>query len=261
MERKGRSKVIRYIVLVTYIIMVVANGLAESLPINGQTTGQISDKYSNLFAPAGYTFSIWGLIYFLLALYTLYQLPIWKNNKNSDLLDQIGIYFSISSIANAIWIIDWHYDLIGLSVLIMVLILLCLIHINEMILGATLSNREKVFVRLPFSIYFGWITIATIANVTTFLVSIGWNGFGISDTFWTILILIVGAAIGITVMIRNKDIAYGLVFVWAYIGILMKHISKSGFAGEYPAIISTVIGCLVLFSGTIIYLLITRNRK
>lgn len=261
MKRKGRSKVIRFIVLITYIIMVVANALAESLPINGQTTGEISDKYGNLFAPAGYTFAIWGLIYFLLALYTLYQLPIWKNNKNSDLLDQIGIYFSISSIANTIWIIDWHYDLIGLSLVIMVLILLCLIHINKMILDATLSNREKVFVRLPFSIYFGWITIATIANATAFLVSIGWDGFGLSDTVWTIAILLVGAAIGITVMIRNQDIAYGLVFIWAYVGILMKHISESGFAGEYPAVSNTVIGCLVLFIGTLLYLIITRNRR
>ena len=106
---------------------------------------------------------------------------------------------------------------------------------------------EKLFIWAPFSVYFGWITVAAIANITVFLVSIGWNGFGISDFIWTSIILLVGALIGILRMSRDKNIAYGLVLVWAYLGILLKHVSTSGFGGQYPSIIATVILCLVLF--------------
>ncbi len=261
MERTRRSKLIRWIALVSYIIMIAVNGLAESIPLNGQTTGEVSDKYSNLFAPAGYTFAIWGLIYFLLALYTLYQLPIWKNNKNKELLDQIGIYFSISSIANALWIFDWHYEMIGLTMVLMILILLCLIQINSLIVNATLSNRERVFVRLPFSIYFGWITIATIANATTLLVSLKWDGFGLSEATWTVIILIVGVGIGVATLLTFKEIAYGLTMIWGYTGILVKHLSANECNGEYPAVILTASISIFILSVAVLFLIGMRRKS
>ncbi len=241
---KNKTKTpIRIIVIVTFLIMITVNALANIIPINGQTTGQVSDAYPNLFAPAGFTFAIWGLIYLALAAYVLYQFGFFQGRQcrtNSALLDKIGLYFSISSIANAAWIFAWHYHKILLSMLLMIVILMCLIVINQIINKEQLSLREKIFIKIPFSIYFGWITVATIANATILLVRLGWDGFGISQVAWAVIVIILGAIIGTTTMLKNKDFFYGLVIIWAYIGILIKHISLSGFAGQYPVIINTV---------------------
>lgn len=246
------------LVAISFLGMVTVNALANILPINGQSTGEVSDKFGNLFAPAGYTFSIWGFIYILLASYTLYQFGLFqKSGFSQKLLTKIGVYFIISSIANIAWILCWHYEKIGFSLIMMIIILLCLLKINQHIFIATLTQREKLFVRLPFSIYFGWITIATIANVTTYLVSIGWSGFGISEQIWVILILLVGVIIGSLTMLRYQDMAYGLVVVWAYIGILVKHNSASGFHNEFPTVIFMIASCLLFLVIELFYLLIT----
>ena len=255
---------IRIFAAITFVIMVIMNGLANALPINGQTTGEISDYYANLFAPAGYTFAIWGLIYILLFVYTIYQLGIFRNNSNSnntELLDTIGIIFSISSIVNTVWILAWHYNLIWLSLILIVIMLVCLIVINREIKKKHLSFKEKLLVRLPFSIYFGWITVATIANVTTFLVSINWNGFGISESIWTVIVLAVGFLIATAVITRNRDLAYGLVVIWAYTGILVKHSSQRGFAGAYPSVISVVSVCIAFLVVVEIYTLFKPRDK
>ncbi|WP_312651778.1 tryptophan-rich sensory protein [Proteiniclasticum sp.] len=264
MNEKTPSFAVKVLVAVTYAIMIIMNALANILPINNISTGDVSDLYPNLFAPAGITFSIWGVIYFLLALYVLYQFGILKSDKgegNGNLLTKIGLLFSVSSIANAVWILTWHYGQILLSVFIMLVILICLILINLSTRNATLSGREKLFVRLPFSIYFGWITVATIANVTALLVDIGWNGFGISEVIWTVIILAVGAAIAIATMFSMKDMAYGLVPIWAYAGILIKHLSDEGFNGEYFTVIAAAAVCILLFIMAEGYLFFSSNKK
>lgn len=248
-------------VALTYVVMIVVNYLANALPINNIDTGAVSDLYPNLFAPAGITFSIWGLIYLLLGLYVLYQFGVFSkiNLKNKNLLNKIGIYFIISSIANALWIFSWHYGLLYLSVLLMATILLCLIKIN--LLLRKNKSKEFLFLNLPFSIYFGWITVATIANITILLVNLGWNGFGISDSIWTIVILLVGSVIGILTSLKNKDVAYISVFIWAYIGIIIKHTSSVGFNNQYPEIITAASICIVLFLTTIGFILYNKRKK
>jgi len=242
------KKTIRVLTLISFILMVVVNALANILPINGIGTGAVSDSYPNLFAPAGITFAIWGLIYLLLAGYSFYQLG--KHNKtgevSNELLNKIGVVFSVSSIANTIWIFTWHYRIIALSMVLMIIILVCLAIIVSAIRKETLNTKEKIFVKLPFSIYFGWITVATIANLTTLLVSVGWNGFGLSQTVWAVAIIAIGAIIGIITILRNKDYAYGLVILWAYAGIQIKHVSPTGFNSMYPAVMITTIAAMVL---------------
>jgi hypothetical protein len=132
-------------------------------------------------------------------------------------------------------------------------ILFCLIKINLLIREN--KSKEFFFLSLPFSIYFGWITVATIANITALLVSVGWNGFGISKSIWTIAILLVGSIIGILTSVRNRDIAYILVFAWAYFGIIIKHTSSIGFNSQYPEIITAASICIALFLITIGFLL------
>ena len=245
---------VRVLVALAYLGMVVVNYLANALPINDIPTGEVSDLYPNLFAPAGITFSIWGLIYLLLGLFVLYQFGVFgrfRFKKEKELLNKVGVYFIISSVANALWIFSWHYGLLWLSLIFMVTILFCLIKINDLFRKRRLDSKEFFFLRLPFSIYFGWITVATIANVTAFLVSVGWGGFGISESIWTIIVLLVGATIGILTGVHNKDVAYLLVFVWAYLGIIIKHTSSAGFNNQYPEIIAVAVICIVFFLTTV----------
>jgi len=255
---------IKVLTAVLFLIMVSVNALANTLPINGVKTSQVSDFYENLFTPAGFTFGIWGIIFLLLAGYTLYQLGLFQTSRSAfkgDLCNRVGLYFSISSIANTAWIFSWHYHFIALTMLLMIIILVCLIRIVHEINKVELILREKIFIRLPFSVYFGWITVATIANATALLVRLGWDGFGISEPAWTVIIIAVGLVIGITTTLRNRDIAYGLVIIWAYIGILIKHTSASGYASQYNGVITTVIVSIVLLIFVEVYLLIFKKRS
>jgi len=229
--------------LLGYIIMVVVNYLAVSLPLAGRDTGAISDNYPNLFAPAGYAFSIWGLIYTLLGIYVIYQLA----RKDDVLVARVNRVFIVNALLNAAWLFAWHYDVIWLSVIIMLAMLVTLIRIADITRAGAKTTKERWLVRLPFSVYFGWITVATIANITVLLVSWGWKGFGLSEVFWTVVVLLVGAVIGSWRLLRDRAIAYGLVLVWAYGAILSKHLSASSFDGKYPAVIWTVGACLLVF--------------
>jgi len=260
---KNKNLLLKIIATVTYLGMVTVNFLANSLPINNRATGEISDAYANLFAPAGITFSIWGLIYLLLAAYILYQLGLLSNDKNENrghLLKKINLYFIISSVANIFWIFAWHYDYISASVLIMAVLLISLIKISDILNKEKLSKKERLFIRIPFSVYFGWITVATIANISVFLVSINWNGFGISQQIWTIIVLLAGFLIGFLRMKKDKVLAYGLVLIWAYAGILYKHLSASGFDGQYDGIIITSAVCILGFLISLI-LIYRKNIK
>lgn len=261
---KNKGSFIKAFTTITFLATVIINTLANTLPINGVTTGQVSDSYKNFFAPAGITFAIWGLIYLLLAGYTIYQFIFFNSNKsviNRDLFEKVGLYFSISSLFNITWIFAWHYDYIGLSMIFMIIILICLILINKEINKNELTTAEKIFIKIPFSIYFGWITVATIANATTLLVSIGWDGFGISEQTWTIIMIIVGLVIGVITMIRNDSITYGITIIWAYLGILIKHTSEMGFSNQYPAIITTTIISIIVLITAVAYLFISKTRK
>jgi hypothetical protein len=241
-----KNTFIKVVAGLAYVAMVVVNFLANGLPINNRSTGEISDAYPNLFAPAGPAFSIWGLIYLLLAGYVFYQF-VKKDENTESLIQKINPFFIATSVANISWIFAWHYDYLGLSVLIMGLLLVLLIKIANILRTEQFSGVEKVTIWSAFSVYFGWITVATIANITVFLVSIGWDGFGISDIVWTIIVLIVGSIIGILRMYKDKNIIYGLVVIWAYLWILFKHFSATGFDGQYQSIIVTTILCLIVF--------------
>lgn len=251
-------------VAVGYVAMLTVNYLANALPIGGVTTGEASSAYANLFTPAGVTFSIWGFIYLLLLGYILYQFGLWQKEKNFErekLFATINRYFFITSLANISWIFAWHYGIIWLSVIAMLTLLFFLIKIADVINKERYSLADTLFIRLPFSVYFGWITVATIANITVFLVSIGWNGFGMAESLWAVIILLIGAGIGILRILKDKNIFYGAVLVWAYSGIWLKHVSENGFNKEYPDIIMTAIICIALFLGTIGFLKYKKKKE
>lgn len=193
--------------------MLAMNYLANALPLNNKTTGELSDSFPNLFVPAGLTFSIWGVIYLLLIVYCVVQFT----GSSKEVISGISWLFSISCILNAIWIIFWHYGKLPLSLIVMLGLLVTLIWIN-------ISIRELPFglIKATFGIYLGWICIATIANVTALLVNSNWTGFNISQEIWTIIMIIIGTVlIGLTVY-RLKNPFIGLAVVWAFIGIAIK---------------------------------------
>ena len=243
------NTILKILVALGFTAIIAVNYLATALPIGGVTTGEASDKLGNLFTPSGITFSIWGIIYLLLLGYTIYQFGIGRDLASSDKVksdNTIRQYFIINSLANISWIFSWHYGIVWLSVLMMIVLLVTLIKIADIVNDQYLTGKDNLFIRLPFSVYFGWITVATIANITAFLVSIKWNGFGMSEAAWTCLILVIGLVIGILRMNKDRNSAYGLVFIWAYSGILLKHLSASGFDGNYPYIIGTILVCLAI---------------
>lgn len=205
------------------VVTVIVNGLANGLPLNGQTTGEISDRAQVFFVPAGYVFSIWGLIYLGLAAFAVYQaLPGQRANER---LRRLGPWFVISCVFNSAWIFAWHYEQFALSVLIIVGLLASLIVIYAKLgIGRAPSSRRELFlVNAPFSIYLGWVTVATIANVTAFLFFAGWDGWGISPVAWTVVMLIAATAIAAAVGLTRADAAYTAVLVWAFVGIAVKH--------------------------------------
>ncbi len=159
------TKIIKILTVVAYVLMVAVNYMAVLLPLGGRSTGEISDNYPNLFAPAGYAFSIWGIIYILLGIYVVYQLWLDKN----ELAEKVNRIFIINALLNASWLFAWHYDLIWLSVIIIAGLLFTLIKIADIFRTSFIVSKECWLIRLPFSIYFGWITVATIANIIVFL--------------------------------------------------------------------------------------------
>jgi hypothetical protein len=230
------SRVPRVVALVAYLFMVGMNVAATALPLNGQSTNEISDRYDTLFAPIGFTFAIWGVIYLLLGVYSVYQL-----GKDSEMIRVITPWFIASSVLNGVWIIAWHYEVLWLSVVIIVGLLVTLIRINRVTTSKRLGWGASSAVVLPFAVYFGWVSVATVANVSATLVQQGWRGGWLFDEQgWTIAILIVAAAIGVVAMLVTSSPAYGLVFVWAFWGIYSRHLASDEWDRAYPAIIQTL---------------------
>jgi len=208
--------------VLTVIFALTVNILSNALPLNGQNTGEISDRFKVFFVPAGYVFAIWGVIYIGWIAFAVYQaLPAQKENPR---LRRLGYLFALSNLFNAAWLFCWHYNLFGLSVLVMLGLLGLLIASYRAldVQQTPASTAEKWCVDYPFSTYLGWISVATIANITDYLYFIGWDGFGIPPQAWAVIMLVAASAIGLVMALRRRDACYVLVFVWSFAGIAVK---------------------------------------
>jgi benzodiazapine receptor len=216
----ANSALLKWANIVAFVATVIVNGLAGSTTLlGGVNTAEISNANPTLITPAGYVFSIWGIIYVLLGVFVIFQaLP---SQKEKEYTKKIGWLFVLSSVLNIFWLFLWQYEILGVSVVLMFLLLptLIAIYLRLNIGRSAVSLREKLAVHVPFSVYLGWITIASIANVAVFLVSENWDGFGINPETWATLVIVVALAITVLVLATRRDIAYGLVIVWALTGI------------------------------------------
>lgn len=201
---------------------LVVNGLANALPLNGQTTGEVSDRFPVLFTPAGYVFAIWGLIYLALIAFSVYQaLPA---QRQSPRLRRIGFLYVLGSAANMAWIVLWHYERFPATLAAMLVLLGSLlgIYLRLEIGRAPAGRAERALVWAPFSLYLGWVTVATVANVSVVLVEAGWGGVGLAPALWTVGVLAVALAIGAGAALLRGDAVFPLVLTWAFAGIAVR---------------------------------------
>jgi len=249
MDDLQKKKLLQIGNIAGFIATVVVNFLAVGLPLNNKTTQQLSDALPNLFVPAGITFSIWSVIYILLGVFAIYQgKDLFKQEKDDlSFLDKISYFFILSSIANVAWIFFWHYELVPISLIMMLILFISLLalYLRLDIGKGDASKQERNFIHLPISVYFGWITTATVANVTALLVSLNWDGFGIAEEIWAVVILIVVALIYVLTVLTRNDIAYGLVGVWSTLGIVLKQITIAPVVGITALIVLIVIGLAI----------------
>jgi hypothetical protein len=237
-------------VVVTVIATLVVNGLANALPLNGLNTGQISDRFKVYFVPAGYVFAIWGVIYLGLIAFAIFQaLPSQRQNPR---LRATGWWIALGGLANSLWIFMWHYEQFPLTLVVM-LVLLATLLVTYLRLGigrGAVSTAETWAVRIPFSIYLGWITVATVANVTSLLDYLKWDGFGIAPDIWMGIVLVAVLVIAALMNFTRRDVAYALVILWALAGISVKHAAVAAVAIPtwivFGLVALTLVGAFIL---------------
>jgi hypothetical protein len=235
---------LKLINLFAFALMIMMNYLANAIPLGGKTTGELSAQYPNLFVPAGITFSIWGVIYILLLGFCILQFV----PRNRVMVDALGLLFAISCVLNALWIVAWHYEKPGLSMIIMLLLLATLVMVNQ-----RLTIFAPGITKSAFGMYLGWICIATIANATAFLVAVNWQGWGLTGEFWASVMILAGAAISMLVLTRFWNPFTGLAVMWALAGIII--------ARSWPDHRSVIIVAVVSFIAvTVLTALIALRR-
>jgi hypothetical protein len=234
---------------------IVVNGLANALPLNNLTTGEISDRFQVLFTPAGYVFSIWGLIYLGLILFAVF--PFLPAERGNPRLARIGPWFLVASAANIAWIFLWHYEAFWWTLPAMLTLFgsLLVIYLRLDIGRTEVPARERWMVSHPFSLYLGWVTVATIANVTALLYLAGWNGWGVSPQGWTVVMIGAAAVLACLMTLTRRDVVFPLVVIWALAGIAIKNAAA-------PIVLGAAwFACLIVLGGIIAGTLQRRGSK
>src|SRR4051794_30226475 len=233
--------------VIATLAMIAVNTLAETFVLNGKTSGEISDRFASAFVPAGYTFAVWSVIYLGLLGFAVYQaLPA---QRESSLLRRIGYAYALTCVANCAWILLWHYEQFVLTEIVMLALLglLLLIYVRLDPERSQASSAQKWLVLIPFSLYLGWITVATIANTTVVLLDRQWSGWGLTAPVWSAIMIIVATAIVGLISLLRVDSAYALVVVWALGGIIVGQAALPIVVGT--AVIAIVLVLLALLAG------------
>jgi len=236
---------------VSPILAIAVNALANIIPLNGQTTGDISNAIPTLFTPAGYVFSIWTLIYLGLLSFAWYQ----SQRAGEELLERIGYWFVLSNFFNGAWIVAWHYEQFALSLGLMLglLVSLLAIYLRVGIGTRAVSVAERRWTHLPFSTYLGWISVATVANVSVVLYEAGWNGGPLSPAAWTAIMVLIAAVLGVAMAIIRHDVAYPLVIIWSVTGIAVAR-------GDSPLVRGSSWAAAALVAITVLWTTLRRRR-
>jgi hypothetical protein len=218
MDRDFRRQVA---IVVTFLVTVAVNASANILPLNGFRTAEISDRFQVFVTPANYVFAIWAVIYLGQLAFTIHQAR--PSRRQDTVLRSLGYLPAVAALLNTLWLVLWHFEVFALTVPVMFALLATLAVIVLRIRDAVDPRPEvRWFVHVPFSVYFGWITVATIVNVAAMLKWAGFDGFGIPGETWAVVVLLVGILIALATIRALQDVAYALVVAWAYVGIAVK---------------------------------------
>lgn len=235
-------KTLRWLNLVIFVLMVGLNYYAGYFEINGNTVGNVSDGIDSIFTPAGYVFSIWAIIYTGLGAFVIYAVN--KNQIDNKLINQVGPWFIINSLVNMAWLVVWLNELWWVSLVLMLAILATLIivylklnaHLEEV------SKKDFWFILAPFSVYLGWISVATIANTSVILVVNGITELGVNGTFWTVIMMVIAGLLSNLMLGLRRDWFFAWVVIWAEIGIAVEN------PGNLPiAITAIAVGVVQVF--------------
>lgn len=243
------------LVLVAAIATAIFSGVSQALPIGGMTSAQVSNMYNTFFTPANYAFSIWGVIYMLLLAYAVYQaLPGQRQNAS---MRKIGWLFILSCVLNMTWITLFQYNqiLIATGVIIAFLVTLIAIYLRLDAGRANAPLAERLLLHLPFSVYLGWLSVATIANIAVLGVAQNWGDLlGIAAPTWAAIMLVVATLVGLIMAVTRRDVAYVLVFVWAFTAIINKQ------AGT-PVVTTTALVTVIVLLAVLAASILLRARR
>ncbi len=223
----------KWLAVISYLAMIIINVIANTVGINGKTTAEISNQIEVLSTPAGYVFSIWAVIYLLLAIWLFQQLRLPTNEQSKSRID----LFIITTIYNVSWLLSWHYSYFLLSVAIMICLLISLI----MLYVSYPAGNVRFSGRLPFSIYLGWISVALMVNISYVLKYYEWNGFGIAEQTWAQILLLLATLLAAYIRVQNRDFLFSLVVIWAFIGIAVKNGMDAGSLFYMPFVYSILL--------------------
>jgi hypothetical protein len=220
------KKTLAILNLLSVILVIAVNYVSQALRLNETTIGEISQKYDNLFTPASYAFAIWGIIFLGLLAYGIFQVRrAFFGDKPSEFIIQTGYWFIAANVLNSLWVFAFVFDYTGVSVLIMLGILFSLIKI---ILNTNMERWNApistiVFVWWPICLYSGWISVATIANVSAYLTKVGWDGTPFSELSWTIIMIVIATSINLVMILKRNMREFAAVGVWALFAIYIRH--------------------------------------
>jgi translocator protein len=249
------SRILVIVNILAFILVLIVNSLAGSTSlIGGVNTAKVSDANPTLITPPGYVFAIWGVIYLLLGAFVVYQaLP---SQKEKDFQAKVGWLFALSCVVNVCWLLLWQYNLIAFSTLLMFALIatLTMIYIRLDIGVSKVSRVEKLTVHLPFSVYLGWITVATIANIAVTLVNLGYTELGLGAANWAVVVIIAALLITGVMLWTRRDIAYAAVLVWALTGIYLKQMAV-------PTVAYAALGSAIIIIVLAIFVTIKNPRK
>jgi len=246
-----------WINLAALVVTLIVNALGAIGLINGLSQKEISDRYVTLITPSPSTFGIWSVIYSLLIISAIFLIIKSNDLYFRQTMDRITVLFRISCLLNIAWIISFSFVLVELSVLFIFALVVTL----SLICGKLLKtqDRKRLLLPLTFGLYTGWLFIATVVNIAAALVKQNWNGFGIADNVWAIIVLIVAVLLVVLVQLKNKNAAFPLPIAWAYFGIYQFLKAPEGFSGEYRLLqLTALLGMVVLIGAAAIQLY--RNR-
>lgn len=236
--------------LSSVLLVIFVNYVSQAVRINETTIGEVSNKYFNLFTPASYAFAIWGLIFAALLAYGIYQVKIAYLNQDPDpFIEDSGHWFALANLLNCVWVFVFAYEFTGLSVVVMLGILYSLVRVllQTQMAIRPVSTATYVFGWLPIGVYTGWITVATVANVSAYLAKLNWSGGFLSPVAWTITMILVATFVYLVMVYRRHTLGFASVGVWALLAIYVRH--QEG----YPFIAQTAFVCALTLLVTVFW--------